>query len=294
MSIILVVILLLFVGIAFYNHTDNTTNDNNTISTIVAVNQDTTSALSTNDTLKITYDTLSSTTNHFIKIDLLELPSLTNEEVIIEHTGFRLAYSEKHEQAKWVAYEFTKAETIKKVDRTDDFRPDPKVLTGSATSTDYKGSGFDRGHLAPAGDLSWSAEAMSCSFFYSNMSPQTPSFNRGIWKKLEEQVRDWSKTYDTIYVVTGPVLEDSLPTIGENMVSIPKYYYKVILEYKSNSTKAIGFILPNEKSPFPLNNFIVSIDSVEQMTGIDFFHQLPDSIENKIEKSVCNACWGIN
>lgn len=293
MSIILVVILLIFVGIAFYNHTDNTTNDNNTISTIVAVNQDTTSALSTNDTLKITYDTLSSTTNHFIKIDLLELPSLTNEEVIIEHTGFRLVYSEKHEQAKWVAYEFTKAENIKKVDRTDDFRPDPKVLTGSATSTDYKGSGFDRGHLAPAGDLSWSAEAMSCSFFYSNMSPQTPSFNRGIWKKLEEQVRDWAKSYDTIYVVTGPVLEDSLPTIGENMVSIPKYYYKVILEYKSNSTKAIGFILPNEKSPFPLNNFIVSIDSVEQMTGIDFFHQLPDVIEYKIEKSVCNACWGM-
>jgi|TARA_R110000782_G_scaffold1119_1_gene4073 endonuclease G, mitochondrial len=126
------------------------------------------------------------------------------------------------------------------------------------------------------------------------MSPQKPSFNRGVWKKLEEQVRDWAKTYDTIYVVTGPVLEDSLPTIGENKVSIPKYYYKVILEYKSNVTKAIGFILPNKKSSFPLNKFIVSIDSVEQMTGIDFFHQLPDSIENKIEKSVCNACWGMN
>jgi len=224
----------------------------------------------------------------------LELPSLANDEVIIEHTGFRLVYNEKHEQAKWVAYEFTKAETLKKVDRTDDFRDDPKILTGSATSTDYKGSGFDRGHLAPAGDLSWSADAMSCSFFYSNMSPQKPSFNRGVWKKLEEQVRDWAKTYDTIYVVTGPVLEDSLPTIGENKVSIPKYYYKVILEYKSNVTKAIGFILPNKKSSFPLNKFIVSIDSVEQMTGIDFFHQLPDSIENKIEKSVCNACWGMN
>ena len=126
------------------------------------------------------------------------------------------------------------------------------------------------------------------------MSPQTPSFNRGIWKKLEEQVRDWAKLYDTIYVVTGPVLEDSLPTIGENKVSIPKYYYKVILEYKNNATKAIGFILPNKKSSFSLNNFIVSIDSVEQMTGIDFFYQLPDSIENEIEKGVCNACWGMN
>ena len=199
-----------------------------------------------------------------------------------------------HEQAKWVAYEFTKAETFKKVNRTDNFKPDPKILTGSATSTDYKGSGFDRGHLAPAGDLSWSADAMSCSFFYSNMSPQTPSFNRGVWKKLEEQVRDWAKLYDTIYVVTGPILEDSLPTIGENKVSIPKYYYKVILEYKRNSTKAIGFILPNEKLSFPLNNFIVSVDSVEQITGIDFFHQLPDTIESEIEKSVCASCWEIN
>lgn len=291
LSIILVVILLSFVLIAFYNHTDNTTTDYNTSSTIVAPNQDTSSTLSTNDTLIITNDTLSVTANHFIKIDLLELPNLVDDEVIIEHTGFRLVYSETHEQAKWIAYEFTKAETIKKVDRSDDFRSDPKILTGSATSTDYKGSGFDRGHLAPAGDLSWSAEAMSCSFFYSNMSPQKPSFNRGIWKKLEERVRYWAKTYDTIYVVTGPVLEESLPTIGENKVSIPKYYYKVILEYKSNTTKAIGFILPNKKSSFPLNNFIVSIDSVEQMTGIDFFHQLPDSIENKIEKSVCYACW---
>lgn len=294
LSIILIVILLSFVWFAFDNHTDDTTIDNNTSSTIVAPNQDTSSTLSANDTLVITNNTLSVTANHFIKIDLLELPNLVDDEVIIEHTGFRLVYSETHEQAKWIAYEFTKAETIKKVDRSDDFRSDPKVLTGSATSTDYKGSGFDRGHLAPAGDLSWSADAMSCSFFYSNMSPQTPSFNRGIWKKLEEQVRDWAKLCDTIYVVTGPVLEDSLPTIGENKVSIPKYYYKVILEYKSNSTKAIGFILSNEKSSFPLSNFIVSVDSVEKMTGIDFFHQLPDSIESEIEKSACIACWEIN
>lgn len=294
LSIILVVILLSFVGIAFYNHTDDSTTNNNASSTIVASNQDTSSTLSANDTLTITNDTLSVTANHFIKIDLLELPNIVDEEVIIEHTGFRLVYSEKHEQAKWVAYEFTKAETIKKVDRTDDFRDDPKILTGSATSTDYKGSGFDRGHLAPAGDMSWSVEAMSASFYYSNMSPQTPSFNRGIWKKLEEQVREWTKLYDTIYVVTGPVLEDSLPTIGENKVSIPKYYYKVILEYKRDAIKGIGFILPNEKSSFPLSTFVVSIDSVEKMTGIDFFHQLPDSIENEIEKSVCNACWEIN
>jgi len=294
LSIILIVILLSFVWFAFDNHLDDTIRDNNTSSTIVAVNQDTLTTLSAKDTLTITNNTLSVTANHFIKIKLLELPSLVDDEVIIEHSGFHLVYSEMHEQAKWVAYEFTKAETLKKVDRTDDFRPDPKVLTGSATSTDYKGSGFDRGHLAPAGDLSWSADAMSCSFFYSNMSPQTPSFNRGIWKKLEEQVRDWAKLYDTIYVVTGPILEDSLPTIGENKVSIPKYYYKVVLEYKSNSTKAIGFILPNEKSSFPLSNFIVSVDSVEKITGIDFFHQLPDTIENEIEKSVCAACWEIN
>lgn len=228
---------------------------------------------------------------HFNAIPNLELPQLLQNEEMITHTGFQLVYSETHEQSKWVCYQFTKAETNKIANRSDNFREDVKIKTHSANDNDYKGSGYDRGHLAPAGDMSWSGEAMSCSFYYSNMSPQTPSFNRGIWKKLEEQVRDWVAIYDTLYIVTGPVLTDKLPTIGVNQVSVPSYYYKVILDAKKERKESIGFVMPNKKSNLPLQHYVVSVDSVEKLTGIDFFYQLPNEIENQIEKKVCVSCW---
>lgn len=221
----------------------------------------------------------------------LELPRYLQDEEIIIHTGFQLVYSETHEQAKWVCYQFTKSETNKIANRSDNFREDSKIKTHSANDNDYKGSGYDRGHLAPAGDMSWSEEAMNCSFYYSNMSPQKPSFNRGIWKKLEEKVRDWVAIYDTLYVVTGPVLEADLPFIGANKVSVPNFYYKVILDVKKERKEAIGFVMPNKKSTLSLQNYIVTIDSVEKLTGIDFFYQLPDQIETEIEKKVCASCW---
>lgn len=227
----------------------------------------------------------------FLKPDSLEIPSLPENTTITSHTGFSLCYSEEHEQAFWVAYEFTKAETNKKVDRTDNFKPDPKISTKSADDQDYKKSGYDRGHLAAAADMAWSLEAMNASFYYSNMSPQTPSFNRGIWKKLEEQVRDWVMLYDTLYVVTGPVLTKGLPAIGPNKVSVPNYYYKVILDYKKSRQQAIGFLLPNQKSSLPLRQYVVSVDSIEKLTSIDFFFRLEDNQEQFLEQNLCANCW---
>lgn len=221
----------------------------------------------------------------------LEIPKTNPGDTIISHTGYSFLYNEPHEQACWVAYELTKEKTDKLFDRTDKFVPDPKVKTGTATNKDYAGSGYDRGHLAPAADMGWSSTAMAESFYYSNMSPQEPSFNRGIWKKLEELVRTWAIENDTIYIVTGPVLTDGLPTIGANNVSIPNYYYKVILDYSDPDIKGIGFIIPNTGSNEPLQHFAVSIDSVEKFTGIDFFPQLPDYQEELIEKTLCIPCW---
>lgn len=221
----------------------------------------------------------------------LEIPETPVSDTIIYHTGFSLVYNEQHEQALWVAYELTKEETIKKFNRTDKFIPDPKVATKTATNQDYEASGYDRGHLAPAADMSWSQASMAESFYFSNMSPQTPSFNRGIWKKLEEQTRVWAIENAKIYIITGPVLSKDLPTIGPNKVSIPKYYYKVILDYTEPSIKGIGFIMPNESSSKPLQSFAVSIDSVEAVTGINFFPLLPNKQETVIEKTVCIPCW---
>lgn len=221
----------------------------------------------------------------------IEIPLTQANDVVVTHTGYSLLYNETHEQASWVAYELTEKETQKLYKRSDKFLVDPKVSTGTATDEDYKESGYDRGHLAPAADMGWSSITMAESFYYSNMSPQVPSFNRGIWKKLEELVRTWAVENNSIYVVTGPVLSSGLKTIGPNKVSVPNYYYKVILDYDEPAKKAIGFILPNMGTDKPLQSFAVSIDSVEKVTGIDFFHALPDDQETYLESSICTSCW---
>ncbi len=221
----------------------------------------------------------------------LELPGTKPGETIISHTGFSFVYVESYEQAEWVAYELTKKETYKMNNRTDKFITDPKVLTGTATNGDYSRSGYDRGHLAPAADMGWSSRTMSESFYYSNMSPQVPGFNRGIWKQLEELVRTWAVEYKSVYIVTGPVLRRGLKTIGKNKVAVPEYYYKVILDYTDPGIKAIGFILPNTGSVEPLQHYAVTIDSVEQFTGIDFYPQLPDPQEVILERTATLQSW---
>lgn len=220
-----------------------------------------------------------------------ELPAFKSGDQVIHHSGYSLLYNETYEQASWVAYELTRGETGKLYERTDRFIPDPKVRTGSATDSDYIGSGYDRGHLAPAADMGWSSAAMSESFYFSNMSPQSPSFNRGIWKRLEELVRTWAVEYESIYIATGPVLRPGLKSIGANHVAVPEYYYKVILDYKAPGIRGIGFIIPNAGSDLSLKRFAVSIDSVERFTGIDFFPSLPDDQESLIEKDLCTECW---
>ena len=226
-----------------------------------------------------------------IEAQRFEIPEINSFDQIVNHTYITLNYSEKHEQASWVAYTLSANDIYGPSDRTDDFRVDPKVKTGSATLLDYKGSGFDRGHLAPAGDMKRSYGAMSESFFMSNISPQDPSFNRGIWKKLESKVRDWAIDNKKLYVVTGPVLSDNYSTIGNNKVSIPEYFYKVLIDIEEPSLKGIGFILPNRRSKESLSSFAVTIDYVEDVTGINFYHYLEDDIENKIESELNLRQW---
>lgn len=221
----------------------------------------------------------------------LEIPTTNSKDIIITHPGYSLLYNESHEQANWIAYELTKEETNKVFERKDKFIPDPKVITGTANDNDYSGSDYDKGHLAPAADMGWSSTAMAESFYYSNMSPQNQSFNRGIWKKLEGLVRTWAMENYSLYIVTGPVLTTGLQSIGADKVSVPKYFYKVVLDYTEPDIKGIGFIVPNAGSGEPLQNFAVTIDSVEIFTGIDFYPQLPDNQEKIIEKTLCINCW---
>lgn len=136
-------------------------------------------------------------------ITKLEIPNTSPRDIVITHAGYSLLYNETCKQANWVAYELTKEKTNKIFQRTNHFITDPQVKTGIADGRDYSGSGYDRGHLAPASDMGWSSTTMAESFYYSNMSPQTPGFNRGIWKSLEELVRNWAVENDTICIATG-------------------------------------------------------------------------------------------
>lgn len=135
---------------------------------------------------------------------------------------------------------------------------------------------------------------MSASFFMSNMSPQNPSFIRGIWKKLEEQVRKWAVENRKIYVVTGPILTDGpYKTIGVNKVAVPTHYYKVVLDYLEPELKAIGFILPNIKGTYPLSQYAVTINKVEKLTDIDFFYILSDDVEEMLESELDLSLWSL-
>ncbi len=215
---------------------------------------------------------------------------LSDEEYQTRHTaGFILAYSERHEQAAWVAYELTAGEVTGDVDRTDNFRSDGSILTGSASLSDYKGSGYDRGHLAPAGDMKWSRSAMSQSFFLSNMSPQLPAFNRGIWRSLESAVRGWAESRGSIYVVTGPVFASYGDEIGSNGVDIPTHYWKAL--YDPSEGLMIGFMLPHARGDRPLRGYATSVDAIESATGLDLFASLPDKLEDRLEGSSSLKGW---
>ena len=234
------------------------------------------------------------------------LPATLPDEKVISHSAMSLVYSEEHEQAKWVAHIISPEILTGQVTRTNDFRIDPKVLTGTAVEEDYflkfpqangdfkyDGFGYDRGHLAPSADFRWSQKALSESYFYSNMSPQLGTFNREIWADLEGTIRGYlNRNSDTqLYVCTGGILTDDLPVVerGVNKVSIPQQYWKVVIDRKNK--RGIGFLIPNKKANYPVEHFAKSIDEIEELTGIDFFAGLSDDEENSIESQSDKAPW---
>lgn len=218
-------------------------------------------------------------------------PDYAVSDVIIEHKAYSLSYNEDYEQANWVAWQLTKAELEGGNERQDHFITDPEIKSGSAHPTDYKKSGYDRGHLAPAADFSFDKQAMEESFYMSNMSPQTPELNRGIWKKLEEQSRDWAKDDEELFIVTGPIFSENMKRIGKNKVAVPTVYFKVLLDLKEPELKAIAFLMKNEGSEQSLHYFAVPIDSVEQLTQLNFFPLIPDSLEDRLERSKDFNLW---
>ncbi len=218
------------------------------------------------------------------------LPSSTTHQ-IISHEYYTLSYSEKHEQAEWVAYELKKEHLTRTQRKRPYFIRDKKIKTKSADYKNYKKSGYTKGHLCPAGDRKFSKKAFDETFLTSNISPQKANFNGGVWNRLEQKTRYWAAKDKQIYVITGGILNDKLPTIGKEKVAVPNYFYKILLDYSKPEIKAIAFLVPHKESKQALYKFTVSIDKVEKLTGIDFFPALPDQLENKLEASSNYKNW---
>ena len=232
-------------------------------------------------------------------------PELKPKETIIHHAAMSLVYSPKHKQAKWVAHIISPDILNGQVSRSNDFRADPLVKGGTAIEEDYflriinengeldfDGFGYDRGHLAPSADFRWSKRALSESYFYSNIAPQVAALNRGKWADLENLFRAYVYSEQVpLYVVTGGVLEDDLPTIerGIHQVSIPRYFWKVAIDLENK--RGIGFLMPNANLEYPLTHYALAIDKIEQLTGINFYANLTDGLEDWLEAQMDLKAW---
>lgn len=206
---------------------------------------------------------------------------------VVRKSHYLINYNEDHEVANWVEYILERESLRNCASRRNDFRPDPSVSTGSATLADYRRSGYDRGHLVPAGDMKISKKAMSETFFMSNITPQPARFNQVQWSRLENLVRGWASKYGKLWIITGPVLHEKLPVIGQdNRVSVPEEYFKVLLRKENNQYKGIAFLMPTTVPHRDLSLYSLSIRELENYTQINFFKFL--TVEEEIIEETRN------
>lgn len=210
------------------------------------------------------------------------LPTSTTN-AIVKHHYYSLSYKEEHEQPEWVAHQLKYAHVDGHGFKRPYFELDNKVKTKSAHWKNYKKSGYDRGHLCPAGDRSFDQKAYNETFLTSNISPQIHHFNAGIWNDLEKRIRYWLKKDKEYYIVTGPVFENTNTTIGRDKIPVPTHFYKIVLKYSKGKPKCIAFLIPHNTKNRNYRDFTTTIDALEQKLGIDFFPALDDALENKLE-----------
>lgn len=225
------------------------------------------------------------------ELTVVVTPELTDAQ-LLHYPGFDVMYSNMHRQPYYVAWALTPEHAgATDVERSNNFRPDENVQNPAELS-DYRRSGFDRGHMAPAGDFKYDIVAQEATFLLSNISPQHHDLNTRAWKNVEEQCRKWALRDSTIYIISGPVLNDYLTeTIGKNKVTVPARFFKVVLAPYANPPRAIGFLMPNRKVDGGVQSTVMSVDQIEQITGYDFFSALPDEIENEIEAAAAYHVW---
>lgn len=218
---------------------------------------------------------------HFDSLDKVNGASPSSVEK--EYEGFTLSFNPNTKVADWVAWELLGDETYGPVTRHNRFHTDRNIV-GCPDTKDYSNSGYDRGHMCPAADQKWSSQAMSDCFFMTNIAPQKHELNAGAWKTLEEKERLWAKRDSAIIIVAGPLYASRNPErIGKARVAVPDAFFKCILAPYATPPRAIAFVYDNARCPGNMMDYALPVREVEQMTGLDFFHTLPDDIEEEVE-----------
>lgn len=258
-----------------------------------------------------------------------EIPHLNDQNVYADHyvtmdgvqiLNYALEWDNTKRHANWVAFTFDTTTSADNVKRTDAWSVDPKLPAEmQVQESDHKNDGFDKGHLCASEDRVYLKEANEQTFYYSNMSPQLNDFNGGFWGKLEARVQTWGRStadgvYDKVYVTKGGTLNKLLknfkgttvnggtPTTDANGFTIhglacPEYYYMAVLSQKDDVFHAIAFLVPHKEgmtrnpSSDELKEYVVSVDKLEEETGIDFFCNLPDVLENEVEAAYNLNDW---
>ena len=227
----------------------------------------------------------------------LEQPATLHNhpEQIVVHTGYRLSFNRETLCPNWVAWELTANETEGSMQRSNDFRPDEMLpYRYQVTTDDYKHSGYDRGHMCPSADMKWSSTAQSECFFMSNICPQTHALNAGGWEKVERACRRWAKRKGKVYIVCGPIFNDSRKQlyIGKSVkIRVPNAFFKVVLSLKKGEEKAIGFYFTNRDGKQNMGDATKTVDEIEKITGMDFFPQLNDALERRVEAQNNLILW---
>lgn len=215
----------------------------------------------------------------------------SDSDVLLNKKGYSLGYSQKYKQAIWVSY-ILSAENLQKkqVPRRNKFRADPAIKKNAVKPSDYSRTGYDRGHLAPAADMTYSVLTEKESFYMTNMSPQIPGCNRGIWKRVETKVRQWAIHEERICVITGPIFAKDYKKMGKANIAVPIAFYKVVLDL-TPPRKMIAFIIPNQPSKRRIQSFIVPVDKVESITGHHFFSELLNHPDYELKKKANFSDW---
>ena len=227
--------------------------------------------------------------------DLLELPAQHPADHIVRYQGFVSSYNTETLIPEWVAYELTAEETSGNASRMDKtFGMDLSFRGKQAMREDYANSGWTKGHMAPAADFFWDDDALSETFYFMNICPQKEQLNNKDWQYLEKQVRTWARKYGKVWVVSGPIIGDNkYGTIGKDHVVVPDAFFKAVMVHDGRRYQSIAFIMGNDAERYWLYDCALSIDELEERTGIDFYPALPDDIEDDAESAYDFSVWGI-